>query len=503
MTTSIPSRHTFWPDLSDDVFHMDADNLRVRAEQLRTRLKVYPALAMSQIALELLFVWLFWEQAPHESLLTWLAACLALHAVELSEWVVHRRDLDTLQECRDWHRYFTFFALATGALWGTAAVVFFPDDIVYQSLLICVLLGLVAGAVTINPVHPPALYAYLVAIMIPLAVRVALENDTVHWILVLMLCVFALVVMLVGRGLNKTFVRSLEQGFENNSLLQQLQAQKAETEEARNQLERTNLILRNNEHKLEQMVLERTSQLHQRTTEIVAIKETTILALSSLAETRDNETGNHIRRTQHYVRALAIRLRDHPRFSRFMTVENIEMLFKVAPLHDIGKVGIPDRILHKPGKLTAEEFEIMKTHTLLGGNAISGAENMANVRNSTFLKAARQIAIGHHEKWDGSGYPFALREDDIPIPARMMALADVYDAMSSRRVYKAALPHEEVAEFIVSNKEKHFDPDIVEAFVAIMQDFRDIARQFSDDESCIPLNEEWRRRYAQPERPAT
>jgi response regulator RpfG family c-di-GMP phosphodiesterase len=499
MTTSIPGRHSFWFNLNDHVFHIDQKNLPVRAEQLRTRLAVYPALAISQVVLEFLFVWLFWGQASHQALLTWLAAFCAMHAAELSEWILHRHDVNTLKECRDWHNYFTFFALAAGLLWGTAAVIFLPADIAYQSLLICVMLGLVAGAATINPVHPPALYTYLFGIMIPLIVRVSLENDFIHWILVMMLCVYAAVIVIAGRGLNRTFLLSLQQRFENYSLLQRLQEQKSDTEEARNQLEQANLILLDNERKLEQMVQERTALLYQRTEEIVAIKDTTILALTSLAGTRDNETGNHIRRTQHYVRALAIQLRDHPRFSKYMTVENIEMLYKIAPLHDIGKVGIPDRILHKPGKLTEEEFEIMKTHTLLGGNAIAGAENMSNVRNSTFLKAARQIAIGHHERWEGTGYPFTLREDDIPIPARLMALADVYDAMSSRRVYKSAIKHAEVAEFIVANKEKHFDPDIVEAFVAVMQDFRDIAVQFSDDENYVPLGEEWRSRGALPD----
>ena len=333
-----------------------------------------------------------------------------------------------------------------------------------------------------NSVHLPSLYGYFLGIMIPLILRVSFENDTIHWILTLMLSVYVAVVVLEGRSLNKTFVLSLQQRFENSSLLQQLTAQKAETEEARNQLERTNIVLHDNESRLEQMVRERTAQLQQRSDEIVAIKDTTILALTSLAGTRDNETGNHILRTQNYVRTLAIQLRDHPRFKYFLTDENIEMLFKIAALHDIGKVGIPDRILHKPGKLTPEEFEIMKTHTTLGGNAISGAENMTNVRNSPFLKAARQIAIGHHEKWDGSGYPFALREEHISIPARLMALADVYDAMSCRRVYKSAMVHDEVAEVIIDGKWKHFDPDVVDAFVAVIGEFKEIAARYRDKE---------------------
>ncbi|OIR14658.1 cyclic di-GMP phosphodiesterase response regulator RpfG [mine drainage metagenome] len=486
MNTSLLNRRPFWFSLDDYIFHIDQANLRVRTEQLRTRLSVYPWLVLSQIVLQFLFVLLFWDQALHRLLLSWLAILYALHAAELVRWSTHRDELNTLQDCRDWHLHFTLFAIAAGVMWGVATVIFFPADIGYQSLLICVMLGLVAGAVTMNSAHLPSLYGYFLGIMIPLILRVSFENDTIHWILTLMLSVYVAVVVLEGHGLNKTFMLSLRQRFENTSLLQQLTAQKAETEEARSQLERTNIILHDNETRLEQMVRERTAQLQQRSDEIVAIKDTTILALTSLAGTRDNETGNHIRRTQHYVRTLAIRLRDHPRFKYFLTDENIEMLFKIAPLHDIGKVGIPDRILHKPGKLTQEEFEIMKTHTTLGGNAISGAENMTSVRNSPFLKAARQIAIGHHEKWDGSGYPFALREDHISIPARLMALADVYDAMSCRRVYKSAMVHDDVAEVIIDGKWKHFDPDVVDAFVAAIGEFKEIAARYRDNEADVP-----------------
>jgi len=487
MSTSFLNQRAFWFSLDDLFFHIDEENLRVRAEQLRTRLDVYLSLVLSQVALQFLFVWMFWNQASHQLLLSWLAIFYGLHVVELIKWFSHRGDLNTLQECKDWHSHFTIFSLAVGVMWGIATVVFFPGDIGYQSLLICVMLGLVAGAVTMNSVHLPSLYGYLFGIMIPLIGRVAFENDMVHWILALMLGVYAAVIVQEGMGLNRTLMQSLRQRFENYSLLQQVTAQKVEIENARTQLERANNVLQNNESRLEHMVHERTSQLEMRSREMVAIKDTTILALTSLAGTRDNETGNHIRRTQQYVRTLALHLRDHPRFRNFLTDDNIELLFKIAPLHDIGKVGIPDRILHKPGKLTPEEFEIMKTHTLLGGNAISGAENMTNVRNSPFLKAARQIAIGHHEKWDGSGYPFGLREDHIPFPARLMALADVYDAMSCRRVYKSAMTHDEVAEVILDGKWKHFDPDVVEAFVASVDEFKQIAVQFRDDESGAPV----------------
>ena len=490
MNTSLPSWRSFWSGLSDYGFRIDSDSLRVRVEQLRTRMAAYLSLILMQFFLQPLFVWMFWGQAHHGLLLLWLAVFYALHTIELVKWARHRKELNTLQECREWHSHFTTFALATGLLWGAAAVGFYPGDIGYQSLLICVMLGLVAGAVTTNPVHPPTLYVYTFGIMIPLIVRQLLERDLIHWILALMLTLFVTMVVVAGRGLNKTFVLSLEQRFENLSLLQQLTAQEAETEEARNQLERVNAALLDHELKLEQMVQERTAQLQQRTEEVVAIKDTTIMALTSLAETRDNETGNHIRRTQNYVRALARHLRGHPRFSAFLTEENIELVYKIAPLHDIGKVGIPDYILHKPGKLTQEEFEIMKTHTTLGGNAISGAENMTNVRNSPFLKAARQIAIGHHEKWDGSGYPFALQGDHIPLVARLMALADVYDAMTCRRVYKSAIAHDEVAASIIEGRGKHFDPDVVDAFVAVQNEFKGIADKYRDDDSKVDA---WKR----------
>lgn len=179
----------------------------------------------------------------------------------------------------------------------------------------------------------------------------------------------------------------------------------------------------------------------------MAIQEVTIQAMASLAETRDNETGNHIRRTQHYVKLLAELLRDHPRFRHFLNDETIHLLFKSAPLHDIGKVGIPDHILLKPGRLTKEEFEIMMTHTTLGRDAIQRAEDQLGFPVD-FLRLAKEIAYSHQEKWDGSGYPQGLSGDDIPISARLMAVADVYDALISHRVYKPGMPHEEAVDII-------------------------------------------------------
>ncbi len=181
---------------------------------------------------------------------------------------------------------------------------------------------------------------------------------------------------------------------------------------------------------LERIVAERTAQLTR-------MQDATIMAMASMASVRDNETGNHIRRTQNYVRALAERLQHHPRFAAELTDENIELLYKSAPLHDIGKVGIPDRILLKPGKLDRDEFEIMKLHSVYGRDTIMLVEKHLGGSNS-FLMFARQIAHSHQEKWDGSGYPDNLAGDAIPLAARLMAVADVFDALISARVYKRA-----------------------------------------------------------------
>lgn len=464
---------------ADFSFPVTEDNLRIRAEQLRTRMDMYPPLIFSQMVLQPLFVWMFWDQASHVLLLFWLFCFYAVHLVELSNWYVHRNRLESVQECHDLHFHFTFFAMATGMLWGVAALLFFPADIGYQGLMICIMLGLVAGAVTMNPVHPPSLYTYVFGIMLPLIASVVMQHDTIHMILTLMLVVFLVVVLAAGRGLNSTFMLSLTQRFENIDLLQELTMRKAEVEQARRELEEANHVLSEHGVVLERMVQERTAELMHRTQENELIKDTTIVALSSLAETRDNETGNHIRRTQGYIRALAEKLKDHPRFSHFLSDENITLLYKVAPLHDVGKVGIPDAILHKPGKLTEDEFEIMKTHAALGGNAFASAVAGLDI-SSTFLDVACQIAMSHHEKWDGSGYPSHLKGDNIPIPARLMALADVYDAMSCKRVYKTAIGHEEVAAVIAEGRGKHFDPDVVDAFLEIQPQFIEIAERYRD-----------------------
>ena len=221
------------------------------------------------------------------------------------------------------------------------------------------------------------------------------------------------------------------------------------------------------------------SEVVKRTKEVQVVQDVTIMAMGSLAETRDNETGNHIRRTQHYVRALAKKLQANGKFARYLDDATIELLFKSAPLHDIGKVGIPDAILLKPGKLTPEEFEIMKTHTTLGRDAILAAEKTLD-SPSSFLRYAREIAHYHQEKWDGSGYPQGLKGEQIPISARLMAIADVYDALISRRVYKPAFPHEKAVAIILEGRDRHFDPDMTDAFAGMAEEFRSIASVFVD-----------------------
>ncbi len=217
-----------------------------------------------------------------------------------------------------------------------------------------------------------------------------------------------------------------------------------------------------------------TSEVLKRTQEIELAHDVTIFAMTSLAETRDGETGNHIRRTQHFVKALAVALSDHPRFAAELTPSNINMIFKSAPLHDIGKVGIPDRILLKPGPLSAEEFEIMKTHPALGKKAMEYAEQQLG-QHVPFLVFAKQIAYSHQEKWDGSGYPQGLAGDEIPISARLMAVADVYDALVSQRSYKLMLSYEESKTIMLKGRGSHFDPDVLDAFLAIEDEFIAIA----------------------------
>lgn len=226
------------------------------------------------------------------------------------------------------------------------------------------------------------------------------------------------------------------------------------------------------------------AEVERRTRELEAVQDVTILAMASLAETRDSETGKHLLRTQRYVKALAEKLQPHPRFSDFLTDQNIRLLFKSAPLHDIGKVGIPDRILLKPGPYEPDELEIMKSHTLLGRDAIQLAEKWLGKRVE-FLTLAKEIALYHQERWDGSGYPEALSGDGIPPSARLMAVADVYDALISRRVYKDAMTHAQAAEIIAEGRGRSFDPDVVDAFLGVATEFQAIAAAYPDSDADL------------------
>lgn len=227
-----------------------------------------------------------------------------------------------------------------------------------------------------------------------------------------------------------------------------------------------------------------TKEVNKRKREDSSIEDVTILAMASLAETRDSDTSNHIRRTQHYVKSLARKLSANPRFSKLLNTQTIGMLFKAAPLHDIGKVGIPDRILLKPGKLTPAEFEIIKSHTTLGRDAIEHAEQTLGCE-AVFLAIVKELVYSHHEKWDGSGYPLGLKGDQIPLSARLMAVADVYDALISRRIYKNPMPHEEAVKIISQTSGRHFDPDVVEAFLAVKDAFEAIAMSYADSDADL------------------
>ncbi|WP_333874166.1 response regulator [Methylobacter sp.] len=221
------------------------------------------------------------------------------------------------------------------------------------------------------------------------------------------------------------------------------------------------------------------AEIAKRMVENELIQKVSIRALAHLAETRDPETGNHILRTQNYVQQLAQDLQTHPRFASTLSDRYIQLLTRSAPLHDIGKVGIPDAILQKPGPLTPEEWKIMKTHAQLGREAIELAERDA-AEPVDFLSLAKEIANWHHEKWDGTGYPDGLAGDAIPVSARIMALADVFDALISRRVYKNPMAYDDVQNIIAAGRGQHFDPDITDIFLAHFSIFCDIADNHRD-----------------------
>lgn len=217
--------------------------------------------------------------------------------------------------------------------------------------------------------------------------------------------------------------------------------------------------------------------VHERTRQLVLTQEATIHAMASLAEWRDTETGAHIKRTQNYVRALAVYMAHLPKYEE-LDEDAISWLYLSAPLHDVGKVAIADTVLHKPGPLTDEEYEAMKAHTTHGRAVLSSADKFLG--ENSFLRIASDIAYCHHERWDGKGYPRGIAGEEIPLSARLMSVADVYDALRSKRVYKPAMPHETAVRIIADGKGTQFDPEVVEAFEALEEQFRLIAERYSD-----------------------
>ncbi len=209
-------------------------------------------------------------------------------------------------------------------------------------------------------------------------------------------------------------------------------------------------------------------------------RDVIIFSLAKLAESRDPETGAHLERIREYCRVLAQRLAQHDSFADQIDADYVETIYLTSPLHDIGKVGIPDHVLLKPGKLTDEEFEVMKRHAELGGATLDAAAKKHP--NHNYLLMARDIAMTHHEKYDGSGYPNGLSGEAIPLCGRIVAVADAYDAITSKRVYKAAIAHDEAVRLIDKDRGRHFDPSIVDTFLSCVDEFDRIRQDFVDEE---------------------
>ncbi|NQT40304.1 MAG: response regulator [Planctomycetes bacterium] len=214
-------------------------------------------------------------------------------------------------------------------------------------------------------------------------------------------------------------------------------------------------------------------------------RDVVIFALAKLAESRDPETGAHLERMREYCRILGEELSRWDKFRHDVDGQYVQLLYLTSPLHDIGKVGIPDRVLLKPGRLTPEEFEIMKQHAVIGGSTLDAAARA--YPEAQFLTMAREIALTHHERYDGTGYPRSLHGEEIPLCGRITAVADVYDALTTRRVYKPAISHETAREMIIEGRGTQFDPDVIEAFLRHEEDFVEVGRRF--DEQAVLQSE--------------
>lgn len=209
-----------------------------------------------------------------------------------------------------------------------------------------------------------------------------------------------------------------------------------------------------------------------------------VVLTSTLAEARDSEPGQHLQRTKDYMRVLADKLKDNAHYSQELTPQMIEMIVMATPLHDIGKVGLPDRVLLNPGRLSEEEFDVMKTHTTIGKDILEKTARIVGSHHE-FLAVAIDIAYTHQEKWDGSGYPRGLQGSKIPLCGRMMAIVDVYDALISRRLYRPPVSHEKAVEIIFSENGQHFDPGMVETFVAVADRFQEIYRRYPNTDADL------------------
>ncbi len=228
------------------------------------------------------------------------------------------------------------------------------------------------------------------------------------------------------------------------------------------------------------------TELQSRLAEVDQLREATLHVMVSFAEFRDEQTGHHVRRTQEYVRTLARWLSAQPDSGVRLGDEDIDHIARSAPLHDIGKVAIPDSILLKPGRLSAEEMGVMRTHSMKGWEMLRRAAERLGQQGSLFLHYGMEIARHHHERWDGAGYPDRLAGEDIPLSARLMAVADVYDALISRRPYKDAMSHDAARAYIEAHSGTHFDPQIVAALGAMHGEMQRIAREWSDDSLALP-----------------
>lgn len=241
---------------------------------------------------------------------------------------------------------------------------------------------------------------------------------------------------------------------------------------------KTHLELKQSRDSLEDQNQFLEEEILRRTKDISVVQEASIMAMAALAETRDNETGCHLQRVKLYIKELAEHMDRAEKYA--LGPEKVRLMVLSSPLHDIGKVGIPDHILLKPGALSAQEYEVMKKHTTIGRDAILCAETQIG-NAETFLTCAREIAYSHHEKWDGTGYPQGLGGERIPLSARLMVVVDVYDALTTRRIYKEAILHEEAVQIIAREAGKHFDPDVVEAFLKIEDRFQEIRSLYADN----------------------